>query len=189
MIFPPRPIELLHILLGEVIRPGDTVIDATAGNGYDTVFLAKAVGPDGRVIAIDIQKEAIRSTADRLRNQELHDRVELHQISHVALRKIASDESVSAIVFNLGYLPGADHAVITESETTLEALTISISLLKVGGAVAVICYPGHVGGDSEATAVEAFFTKLVNFKTAKYAMVPTKKDSPFLLVASKKALG
>lgn len=187
-MFPPRPTHILHMLLGGVIRPGDTVIDATAGNGHDTVFLAEAVGPDGRVIAVDIQEQAIRSTADRLRDAGLHDRVELHQCSHTGLWKITTGESVAAIVFNLGYLPGADHAVITESETTVDALAISAFLLKPGGVLAVTCYPGHAGGDREARAVEGFFRKKLNFRTAKYEMISTGKASPFLLIASKTTL-
>lgn len=188
-MFPPRPTALLHTLLREVIRPGDTVIDATAGNGHDTVFLAHAVGQNGRVIAIDIQEQAIRSTADHVSREGLHERVELHQTSHSALSQIVSPESARVIVFNLGYLPGADHAVITESQTTLEALKISTSILKPDGILAVVCYPGHTGGDREAADVEEFFRNLVDFKTAKYQMISTKKQSPFLLIASKVSAG
>ena len=188
-MFPPRPTHILHTLLGEVIRQGDTVIDATAGNGHDTVFLAEAVGPDGRVIAVDIQEKAIQSTADRLHDAGLRDRVDLRQCSHAKLRELTPDGSIAAIVFNLGYLPGADHAVITEPETTVAALTASACLLKPDGVLAVICYPGHAGGDSEAKAVQEFFQKTVNFRTARYEMISTIKASPFLLIASKTSAG
>lgn len=184
-MFPPRPTHILHMLLGQVIRPGDTVIDATAGNGHDTLFLAEAVGPDGHVIALDIQEQAIQSTADRLLKAGLSHRVDLHQSSHADLRKIAPSESPSVIIFNLGYLPGADHAIITEATATLEALSASADLLKTGGTLAVICYPGHPGGDHESKAVESFFTTSEHFRVAKYGMLATKKASPFLLISTK----
>jgi len=188
MIFPPHPTDFLHLLLREVILTGETVIDATAGNGHDTIFLAHAVGPSGRVIAVDIQKEAVESTAARISKEQLVDRVELHQMSHTSLHEVATESSVAAIVFNLGYLPGADRSVITASDTTVEALTIATSLLKIGGILTVISYPGHTGGASEAKAVDAFFAKLVNFKIAKYEMVAAKTASPFLFAASRIAL-
>lgn len=44
-----------HLVWQQFVRPGDFVIDATAGNGLDTLWLSKAVGPSGRVLSIDIQ--------------------------------------------------------------------------------------------------------------------------------------
>ena len=64
-LFPPRPTDLAHTILREAIRPGDTVIDATAGNGHDTVFLAEIVGSNGRVLAFDIQASAIEAARTR----------------------------------------------------------------------------------------------------------------------------
>jgi tRNA A58 N-methylase Trm61 len=184
-MFPPRPTELLHLLLAKEIAAGGFAIDATAGNGHDTVFLAKAVGETGRVLAIDIQAEAIASTAARLESEGLRDRVKLHQGCHADLAEIAGAERPRAIVFNLGYLPGGNHGLITRTENTLKALAAAWEILIPGGALAVVCYPGHDGGDGEAAAAVDFITSLPAHRTARYGMLATEKPAPFLLLSRK----
>lgn len=186
-MYPPRPTHLLHVLLSDIIQAGDTVIDATAGNGHDTVFLAEAVGEAGRVIAIDIQAEAISSTRRALEEKRLENRVELHEGSHADLEKYVAERSVAAIVFNLGYLPGTDHAVMTQVDSTLQALAGAVIALKEGGVLAVVCYPGHEGGDVESVRVESYLRDLGNFRLAKYELLSTQRASPFLLIACKKS--
>jgi predicted methyltransferase len=184
-MFPPRPTELLHLLLKGGIAAGDFAIDATAGNGHDTVFLARAVGENGRVLAIDIQEQAIASTAARLENEGLRYRVRLHRGCHADLAEIAGAESPRAIVFNLGYLPGGDHGLITRTESTLKALAAAWEILAPGGALAVVCYPGHEGGDREAAAAVDFIASLPASRTARYGMISTEKPAPFLLLSRK----
>ncbi len=184
-MFPPRPTELLHLLLKSKIAAGDFVIDATAGNGHDTVFLAKAVGESGKVLAIDIQEQAIESTATRLESEGLRDRVKLELGCHADLAEMAGGKRPSAIIFNLGYLPGGDHGLITRTENTLQALSTAWEILISGGVLAVVCYPGHDGGDEEAAAVEDFITSLSAHRTARYGMLSTAKPSPFLLLSRK----
>lgn len=189
-MFPPRPTHLLHQLLREVLHGGELVVDATCGNGHDTVFLAEAVGPSGKVIAIDLQAEAVEATRNRLigRGMEegLEERVELHQVSHAQLGSLLVAESASAVVFNLGYLPGFDHSVITERESTLAALAEAVKALKPGGVLAAVCYPGHEGGDTEAEAVENFLAEIGSLRLAKYQLLSTRSAPPFLLLASKR---
>jgi tRNA1(Val) A37 N6-methylase TrmN6 len=184
-MFPPRPTELLHTLLAQTIQPGDTVIDATAGNGHDTLFLAQAVGSGGHVIATDIQQAAIQSTQNHLSANKLLDRVELHRTSHQHLATLAPQNSISTIVFNLGYLPGSDHSIKTSTTSTLQALETSITLLKPNGTLAVICYPGHPGGDSESLETESFLSNQPSLRIAKYSILSTKNPAPFLLIATK----
>jgi ubiquinone/menaquinone biosynthesis C-methylase UbiE len=181
------PTDLLHVLLRQVIRKGDLVVDATAGNGHDTAFLAEAVGDRGKVIAIDIQAEAIAATRQRLLESGLESRVELHHTSHAEMGKLAAGGSATAIVFNLGYLPGTDRELITQAETTLQALAASAVVLKKGGVLAVICYPGHPGGDDEAAEVLGFLGGLGNFRLAKYELLSTIRPALFLLIAWKKS--
>lgn len=183
------PTELLHVLLREVIRKGDCVVDATAGNGHDTVFLAEAVGETGKVIAIDIQAKAIASTRQRLEEARLERQVELHQASHGDIGLLVEAGAASVIVFNLGYLPGSDRALVTKSETTLEALAISVDVLKKGGVLAVTCYPDHPGGDDEAAGVMVFLRGLEHFRLAKYELLSTHRPALFLLLAWKKSDG
>lgn len=181
-MFPPRPTELLHLLLKSEIAAGDFVIDATAGNGHDTVFLARAVGETGKVLAIDVQAQAIASTAARLESEGLRDRVTLHLGCHSELVRIAGVKEPGAILFNLGYLPGGDHGVITRTEKTLKALAAAVEILKPSGVLAVVCYPGHEGGGEEAAAVENFIASLTGHRTARYGMLATEKPAPFLLL-------
>ena len=184
-MFPPRPTELLHLLLKSEIAAGDFAIDATAGNGHDTAFLAHIVGETGKVLAIDVQAQAIESTSARLESEGLRDRVKMHHGCHADLANLAGGKSPSAIIFNLGYLPGGDHGMITHRENTLKALAAASEILVPGGVLAVICYPGHNGGAEEAAAVEAFIATLAAHRTARYGMLATEKPAPFLLLSRK----
>ena len=157
-----RLTEKVHYILTNHLHEGGQAIDATAGNGYDTLFLAKQVGSSGKVIAIDIQDCAIRSTREKLESADLIDRVKLVTDDHAAAlgKLIVNDhEKVAAITFNLGYLPGSDKSIQTRAESTEEALAASIQLLSPGGYLCVTAYRGHAGGTAEAMTVEAFMCK------------------------------
>ena len=183
---PPRPTALAQQFFTGLLNAGDTVIDATAGNGHDTVFLANLVGDDGKVLAFDVQEAAIASAKERLNVEGLNGRVQFFCESHARLGEHASPESIAAVMFNLGYLPGADHAVATGGDTmaALEAAAIAI---RKGGALSVICYPGHEGGDAEAAEVEAWMSRLPEkgWRVAKYGAIGTRRPAPFLLFAVK----
>jgi ubiquinone/menaquinone biosynthesis C-methylase UbiE len=185
--FPPRPTALAWTILRAAIRRGDTVIDATAGNGHDTAFLAECVGPDGRVIAYDIQEEAIRFAQQRVDSLGMAGRVEFHVTTHTEMSRHAAEGSVSAIMFNLGYLPGGDHDVSTKSADTLRALDEASRLLKAGGMLSVICYPGHPEGAHEAATVEDALLSLASggWRLAKYSLPGTLRPAPFLMMAGK----
>jgi len=152
-----RPLtRLAHELLTPYLSTGDIAVDATAGNGHDTLFLAQQVGPTGRVHAFDIQSSALDSTRERLRQAACETPLRLHPVSHAEmLHQLPTDlrGRVAAITFNLGYLPGADRQTVTHSESTLAALRQSLLLLRPGGALSVLAYRGHPGGREEALAV------------------------------------
>jgi predicted methyltransferase len=185
-MLPPRPTELAWTLLRGAVHAGDLVIDATAGNGHDTVFLAGCVGENGRVLAYDVQEAAIRSASERVASAGFSARVEFHQESHSAMASHAKPGSVAAVMFNLGYLPGDDHQLTTETAETLTALEAAALVLKPGGIISVVCYPGHETGAVESAAVEAWMTSRAasGWRIAKYAMLGTLRPAPFLLVAS-----
>ena len=186
-LFPPRPTDLAHTILREAIRPGDTVIDATAGNGHDTVFLAEIVGSNGRVLAFDIQASAIEAARTRVAQARFADRVEFHASSHARMAEFAAPDSITAVMFNLGYLPGHDHALTTLADETLTAIDAAAIVLKPGGVLSVVCYPGHPAGATEAAAVEKHITYLtsIGWHAAIYAQLNTRKPPPFLLLARK----
>lgn len=151
-----RLTELAHQHLRKVVRPGDLVIDATAGNGHDTLELARLVGPTGKVLSIDLQAQAIESTRRKLAAANQLARCELIRNDHAdALEALRTEyrERAAAITFNLGYLPGGDQAITTQPETTRRALEAARQLLHPGGLLLVTAYRGHPGGQTEAETV------------------------------------
>ena len=185
--FPPRPTALAQQILRGILREGDLVIDATAGNGHDTVFLAGCVGSGGKVLAFDVQEAAITSARANVAQAGLAARVGFFLESHTQLDHHAADDSVAAVMFNLGYLPGENHDLTTEIADTLIALEAAARVLKPGGALSVICYPGHPAGAVEAVAVEAWLTALAGqgWRIAKYGAAGTRRPAPFLLLGGK----
>lgn len=151
-----RATELAHLLLRPSLRPGDWAVDATTGNGHDTLFLAQCVGSSGRVYGFDVQATALDSTAERIgRNAQVtlirdgHENMSQHLPAPM-------HGKLAAIMFNLGYLPGTDKKVITRAQTTLAALKQAVGLIRLGGVVSALVYPGHPGGAEEADAAQYF---------------------------------
>ncbi|MBH5317388.1 class I SAM-dependent methyltransferase [Paenibacillus sp. GSMTC-2017] len=159
-------LSMAHKWIAERALSGDTVIDATAGGGVDTLALAELVGPKGRVYAFDIQPSALERTRERLvplsESGRMPDLRLLLQDHAGMVDAVDPDDvgKVAAIMFNLGYLPGGDQSVITQPETTIEALQASLTLLRAGGIVTCVLYPGHPGGEQEAAAVEDWAASL-----------------------------
>lgn len=162
----PSHLELAHGYWERLLQPGDCVIDATCGNGFDTVFLATMLGKSGmpfHLIAIDKQKSAIKSTQEHLQknlgNTALT-HVHFFEQCHSSFPESVLPESVKLIVYNLGYLPKGDKAVITVASSTIASLNAALQLLQAGGVISVTCYPGHTGGDEEEKAVIEWASKL-----------------------------
>ncbi|MFW5891158.1 MAG: class I SAM-dependent methyltransferase, partial [bacterium] len=150
-----------HYLLTEFVENGDFVVDATTGNGYDTVFMAKLVGESGKVMGFDIQSDAINATGERLKKEGLFDRVKLIKDGHENMEEYLNDkEKASAVIFNLGYLPGGDKNIVTRPETTIYALKNSLKYLKRGGLVIIVVYIGHDGGPEEKEALLKYTSEL-----------------------------
>ncbi|MFO7724544.1 MAG: class I SAM-dependent methyltransferase [Oceanipulchritudo sp.] len=159
----PALTEQARAAWSSFLHPGSWALDATAGNGRDTAALAAAVSPGGRVFALDIQEDALRRTAALLEKQHLLDAVTLINGDHGKLRDYlpcAVRGRIDLACFNLGYLPGSDHALVTQPESTLSALQESLRLLAPAGALSVIAYRGHQGALEEARLVQAFFETL-----------------------------
>jgi predicted methyltransferase len=163
-VFPlPSAVEWSHRILRERIKPGDWVVDATAGNGHDTEFLATLVGPSGRVFAFDIQAAAIESTRSRLLTVGLLEQVTLFHAGHETMSANLPAEAhgrLAGVMMNLGYLPGQDKACITTASTTLQAIEVALQALTPDGVATIIVYPGHRGGDEEAEQVAAKLSAL-----------------------------
>ena len=142
-----------------VVKEGDYVIDATLGNGYDTLELARLVGPEGHVFGFDIQKDAVEHTKARLTAEGLEDRCSLFLLGHEHMLEKA-DRPVRYVSFNLGWLPGGDKSITTLWPTTQRALQSALTLLLPLGVCTVCAYPGHLEGDKERSELMLFLSQL-----------------------------
>lgn len=149
-----------HRMIRQHVEEGAFCVDATMGRGNDTEFLCGLAGPRGRVVAFDIQEEAVRSTRQRLEAAVPQCNYSLIHDSHENMRKYVEPGTADCIVFNLGYLPGADHSVSTRPETTIEALNQSLDLLAPGGLLSVCVYSGGDTGFEEKDRVMAWLKGL-----------------------------
>lgn len=153
-------LNYIRKVINNTVKLGDFCIDATAGKGNDTAYLAEKVGKDGKVIAFDIQPLALAATEMLLKQKNLYSQVNLVLNGHEHIDEYALPETVDVIMFNLGYLPGADHKVATKSETTIEAIGKGLQLLKPGGIMTLAIYHGGDTGFEERDEVLKYLQKL-----------------------------
>lgn len=146
---------LSHRFLRQHVRPGDFVVDATAGNGNDTLFLSRLVGEQGRVLAMDIQPRAMENTGTLLKKEGVEN-VRLVLDGHENMAAYAAEGSVDAVAFNFGWLPAGDHNVFTRKETSLSAVEAGLRLLRPGGAMSLCIYYGRNNGYDERDALLQF---------------------------------
>ncbi|WP_103106032.1 tRNA (mnm(5)s(2)U34)-methyltransferase [Brevibacillus reuszeri] len=184
----PNVLEVARKLIRERVREGETVVDATMGNGNDTLFLAQLVKENGKVIAFDIQPLAIEKTKERLEREGVADWVEMKLASHEEIEKL--EGSAGAIMFNLGYLPGGDKEITTQAASTIRAIQSGLNVLRPGGIMTVMIYWGHSAGEVEKDAVESFCHELsqLEFLVLKYQYINQQNQAPFLLAIERRSL-
>lgn len=174
-------IPFVHELLTTFVTKDDVCIDATCGNGNDTLFLAKLAK---FVYAFDVQESAIANTEKLL----IANSIMNYKLIHDSHRNLDGHgiKKAKAIVFNLGYLPGGDKSLTTTSESTLLAVEKSIKLIQKNGIITLIHYIGHDGGAEEAQIVESLVKSLPRnqFKVIKYDFI-NSEFSPYVIVIEK----
>ncbi|MBX7065607.1 MAG: class I SAM-dependent methyltransferase [Parachlamydiales bacterium] len=148
-----------HLILAketwkQFLKKSDLAIDATCGNGHDTLFLAELCS----VIGLDIQAAAIQNTAELLENHEK--KAVLHRMSHEKIDELPLPHPPRLIVYNLGYLPKGDKKITTMTESTLNSVKKGLEILGPGGALSITCYPGHEEGAREEIALEEWAKSL-----------------------------
>lgn len=165
------------------IKPGDAVVDATMGNGHDTLLLAQLVGEAGHVTAFDVQAQALEQTRTRLLEQGVLARATLVYDGHEHMAQHVHGE-IAAAMFNLGWLPGAQKGITTQVNTTLAALEACQALLAPGGIISICVYPGHAEGDEERSAVRAYLSGLDvrTFCVLHHAFINARRDTPELFL-------
>lgn len=179
-----RPIHLSHDFLAEVLDDGSIAVDATMGNGNDTAFLA---GLSKKVYAFDVQEQALQKTQERLEQAGLTN-VQLILDGHEQLDRYVT-EPIRVAIFNLGYLPSADKSIITQPQTTLQAIEKVLTRLEVGGRLAIMIYYGHEGGAMEKDAVLDYVSQLDQtvYTVMLYQPLNQVNTPPFLLMLEKLA--
>ena len=145
---------IVHDFLKQNIREGAFCIDATAGKGRDTALLCRLAGPAGKVLAFDIQQDAVNQTRQLLAAENLNAEVILD--SHANMAQYAEAGTVDAIVFNFGRLPGGDPKIFTVADSSVKAIEAGLHLLKVGGVMAIALYYGKENGYDEKHAIEEY---------------------------------
>ncbi|MFJ7731047.1 class I SAM-dependent methyltransferase [Lysinibacillus sp. NPDC097231] len=181
-----RVLQYAQQLIKDTVKEGDTVVDATAGNGHDTLFLAQLVGDEGQVYAFDVQKSAVDATLHRLLDNGLEHRALVLHRGHEEVAKYVYKQ-VAAAIFNLGYLPGSDHDIITKPNTTIQSIQDLLKLLKIGGLIVLVIYHGHPGGKEERDAVIEYVSQLSqkHVHVLKYEFLNQQNDPPFVIALEK----
>ncbi len=180
-------LSLSHDYILQAVSVGDTVIDATCGNGHDTLFLSTLVGKDGHVYAFDIQPRAIDHTRERLTENIPFENTALICDGHENMEKYVS-EKISAAMFNLGYLPGADHSISTKKDTSIAAVCAACRLLKSSGLITLCVYSGGDTGFEEKNAILNFCKTLDPkiFTVAIHDFINQPNHPPMLVCIEKK---
>ncbi len=181
--------QLAMKIVSEYVKDGDIVIDATAGNGKDTLILAKMVGSLGKVYAFDIQVQAIENTRHLLEVHEKQNIVSLIPDCHSRMEEyVAEIGKISAVLFNLGYLPGGDKSITTLSETTLMAVQHALNIIKIGGVLCITLYRGHQEGKGEKNCILEFAQNLDKgqYHTAFISFPNQPTNAPEILYITKK---
>lgn len=155
---------LAHKFVSEHVQPGDFCIDATAGKGRDTVFLCELVKESGKVLAFDIQPDAVAQTKSLISERGYDQIASVILDSHSNMEQYASAETVDCIMFNFGWLPGGSHKIFTCPDTSIPAIEAGLRLLKPGGIMSLCIYYGGESGYEERDALLEYLATIDNRK-------------------------
>lgn len=148
-----------HSIIKSQAKSGGTYIDATMGNGHDTLFLCQMAGDEGSVWAFDIQEQALEATKALLAEHGYGcgsgyrygygENVHLIKDGHENMDRYLGPQTADVICFNFGYLPGGDHAIATKAQTSVTAVRKGLEILKSGGMMSLCIYSGGDTGFEE----------------------------------------
>jgi len=174
-------------IIEKALFPGATAVDATLGNGHDALWLCGLVGDEGRVYGFDVQQEAVERSRARLEEASFSHRAQLILDGHQNMEKYIAPESADAVMFNLGWLPGAEHGVTTRTQTTLMAVNAALRVLREDGVMTICVYPGHDEGARERDTLINWAQGLNEREyDAMLRCYLNQKNDPPLMIAVKK---
>lgn len=177
-------IAVAHSLLLNRLKTAEIIVDATTGNGGDTLFLAENSKAEAKLYAFDIQKEALE--AAKVHTKKYQGKIQFILADHAAIKDHVV-EKIDAAMFNLGYLPGGSHGVTTQEKSTLIAVQAVLDKLSLNGLLAIVAYPGHEEGSKEQEALASLLEKLPcrDFTVGCYKMINHKAEAPLLYLIEK----
>lgn len=177
-------LNLSHFFIQEIVQKGDFVLDATCGNGNDTLFLAQLVGGKGMVYAFDIQEEAIKISRRLLCSEKLINRVTLIRDDHSNIKEYIN-KPIKAAMYNLGKINEED--ISTKVENTIKSLTMVLGILQTKGIITLVVYPESEEGKSELMYLQQYLEKLdqKQFSVIQTSFINQKNDSPSLFILQK----
>ena len=181
-----RLVEHAKKFISDSISKGSICIDLTCGNGLDTLFLCKITGESGKVYSFDLQPEAVAITKALISRTQRIASCEISQACHSQFSSripFFCKGNVSAVMMNLGYLPGGDHQTTTSPEITEKALSSVYKWLRPDGVISVIAYRGHPGGKLEDSVVQKLITN--NRWNCRVELGNKKETSPILYMIRK----
>lgn len=181
-------VEFSHWLFNNYLDNNRILVDATCGNGNDTIFLAEKVSSQGKIYVFDIQKEAVDITKEKIKNIEHEFDINFIVDGHENIDKYI-EQKIDGIIYNLGYLPGSEKEIKTEKHTTIKSLNKAIEMLAEGGLIVLVVYSEHEGGEAEKKAVLDFASNLdyKAYNVLHYHYINQKKNPPEVIAIKKRS--
>ena len=181
-------VEFSHWLFSNFLDRNNILVDATCGNGKDTLFLAEKVSPQGKIFAFDIQQEAVEVTKEKFTGIECEFDIDFIVDGHENIDDHI-DQKIDGIIYNLGYLPGSEKDIKTEKYTTIKSLNKAIDMLVEGGLIVIVIYSEHEGGGEEKKAVLDFAVNLdyKSYNVLHYHFINQKKNPPEVVAIKKRS--
>jgi 16S rRNA C1402 N4-methylase RsmH len=186
-----RILPFARTLMDLAVQEGDIAVDATVGNGHDTLYLAELVGKTGHVFGFDIQAQAIENTTNRLREHDALEQVTLFHASHDQLIKKIPEPyhgKITGAIFNLGYLPGGDKQIVTKPDSTIRAVEQLLEIMAPEGIIVLVIYHGHPEGAVERDALLEYVQTLDQQKAhvLRYEFINQVNNPPFIVAIEKR---
>lgn len=181
-------VALCHTLALPFVKRAQVLVDMTCGNGHDTLFLAENMGKQAFLYGFDIQASALASTQSRLETNRLfHERIQLKLGSHENLLN-EIDKIPDFIVFNLGYLPGGNRTIHTDTAITLKAVDLGLHKISVNGIIMIVAYPGTPDGKKEKDELASFLSHVPQkrFDVSYWQPANQVHEPPVLFVIQKR---
>ncbi|MGI5949664.1 tRNA (mnm(5)s(2)U34)-methyltransferase [Peptoniphilus sp.] len=182
MIVKEKYFQIVDEILSQDFN-GKIAIDATVGNGHDTLKLLNTVGEEGFVYGFDIQEKAINNAknliGDKYKNYKLflksHDEIDII-------------DNCDLVIYNLGYMPGSSKEITTIASTTVKSMDKATKILNKGGIMIVVSYVGHKNSFEERKAVEEFLKSLNQkfYKVEKREFLNQINNPPIVYLIEKK---